>query len=72
MSTIGTEQRECSSFMKLPPEIRLEIYRLALEDTLDSPAMHSRVLRPRGALGLLLTNKLIRAESAKEMHPILR
>lgn len=75
MDAISTEQPEPFPFMNLPTEIRLVIYSFALQDILSPPAIaHSRVPRPscRGTLALLLTNKLIRAESAGEMHPILK
>lgn len=75
MGAISTEQPERSSFLKLPIEIRLIIYKLALQDTLTSPDLTrpgASYPRCRGALALLLTNKLIRAESAKEMQPIVK
>lgn len=75
MGAISTEQPERSSFLKLPIEIRLIIYKLALQDTLTSPDFtrpSASYPKYRGALALLLTNKLIRAESAKEMQPIVK
>lgn len=61
-------------FMKLPPELRLQIYKIAIEDAnktfcLTFDFSEERRIRPKhcGALGFLHTSKEIRAESAKEM-----
>lgn len=64
--------------MKLPAELRLVIYELALEDVIPTRAPRSPtklyitscgLSRARGALALLLASKEVRAESSKAMMP---
>lgn len=75
----STAPDSCSPFTKLPAEIRIAIYRLALQAIIDPfrsggfEFETSNSLQPKyhGALALLHTNKSIRAESAQEMLAVL-
>lgn len=79
MSTTIIDPPQVSSFFtKLPTEIRLVIYRFALDDEIADITNHDRVLTRyfsvtgyQGALALLHTSRLVRAESARELLPVL-
>lgn len=63
---------QLSGLMKLPVEVRCIIYELALQDTVDfitSTTTDSKCapIKLRGALALLHTSRVIRAESSDEM-----
>ena len=65
-------------FLALPIELRLEIYRIALQDRINTVLLlcANKDFKPitpdyRGAMALLHTNRLIRAESAREMLPMV-
>lgn len=72
------KQYSTSRFLDLPAELRLAIYKLAMEDLIttlpppDSPIMAKLRPRYRGALALLHTNRSIRQESAREMLPLIQ
>lgn len=65
-------------FIAIPTELRLEIYRIALQDRIHTVLLScaNKDFKPitpyyRGAMALLHTNRLIRAESAREMLPMV-
>lgn len=75
-ATAANPPKLCPSFTGLPVELRLQIYKLAIQDTikdfLRSPnrMMHVLLYRRkayRGGLALLHTNRMVRAESARDM-----
>lgn len=75
-TTPATNLRKPSpTFAGLPTELRLQIYRTALQDIIDEVLANNEFepgwLKYRGALALLHTNRSIRAESAREMLPIV-
>ena len=84
MDTASTSKRQkksenaASPFLKLPAELRLAIYKLAMEDliaTLPPPnSVLMARLRPRyrGALALLHISTSIRQESTREMLPLIQ
>ena len=65
--------------MRLPVEIRLYVYELALKDILahieslesHAPSVQGAKPRFRGALALLLTSKTIRAEFSEGVMPLV-
>lgn len=66
-----------SLFLRLPAELRTEIYKLAMEETLTQvnrpgTLAFRALIEPQylGALALLHTNRKIRSESAREMLPL--
>jgi hypothetical protein len=75
---LKSDQQESPIFMRLPAEIRLYIYDLALEDILTQIESTTSCyylnrgtkLDCRGALALLLTSKAIRAESSDGVLPL--
>jgi hypothetical protein len=63
---------EVSPFMRLPAEVRLAIYRLSLQDTVNitkatTTALNWPCARLEGALALLQTSKSIRVDSRHEL-----
>lgn len=57
--------------MKLPAELRLNIYELTRNQAIEYMAAATGLqMRPRGMLALLLTSKTIRAESGKALAPL--
>jgi hypothetical protein len=72
-NTVDAEPYEQASlFMELPTELRLQIYALAVEDTVDFIILTTTGLKGpdpvlRGALALLHTSKQVRVESRREL-----
>ena len=73
-----SSEHTCPLF-KLPTELRLEICRLAIQHALDlvSPSDKTRSKCPaiqttRGALALLYTCRILRAESIRAMEPLAK
>lgn len=59
--------------MDLPAELRIKVYEIALEDYIDeilAPTYSHRRPNYHGALGLLMTSKTQRLESAHAMLPL--
>lgn len=76
-NTAATNPQKLSpTFAGLPTELRLQIYRIALQDiineVMEQDAFEPGWLEYRGALALLHTDRSIRAESAREMLPIVQ
>lgn len=68
--------QEAFPFMSLPPELRVMIYKLALQDTVDailSSASSSPDEPPPylGALALLHASSIVRQESCESLLPII-
>lgn len=69
-----------SPLLKLPPELRLQIYNFALQDTIESLDLSCSdkrtyyMLRPKyyGSLALLHASRLLQSEYACEMLPVVR
>jgi hypothetical protein len=74
-TTTTSAHKPSPTFEGLPPELRLQIYRKSLQDTIDKVLAHDCFppgwLEYRGALALLHINSTFRAESAPEMLPIV-
>ena len=81
MATQGTNlesgPQQTFPFMRLPAELRLVIYELTMDDMIEytefsnqSSSMVGSQMRARGMLALLLTSKIIRAESSKVLRPL--
>lgn len=78
-SDLRSDQQDFSLLAKLPAEIRLYVYELALEDILShikafvsyATSVYGVKLKFRGALALLLTSKAIRAEFSKGVMPLV-
>ena len=78
-SDLRSEQQDSSLLMRLPAEIRLYVYELALEDILThiesfvsyATSVYGVKLKFRGALALLLTSKAIRAEFSEGVMPLV-
>ena len=76
---LKSDQQESPIFMRLPAEIGLYIYDLALEDILTQIESTTSCyylnrgtkLDCRGALALLLTSKAIRAEFSDGILPLV-
>lgn len=65
-----------SPLLKLPTELRLQIYNFALQNTIVYLDRSSSdwMLRPRyyGSLALLHTSRLLQSECVREMLPVMR
>jgi len=78
-SDLKSDQQDFSLLTKLPVEIRLYVYGLALEDILThieafisyATSVYGVKLKFRGALALLLTSKAIRAEFSEGVMPLV-
>lgn len=78
-SELERDQQDSPLFLRLPTEIRLCIYELALEDALTQiesfirfPTLSpSTTLKCRGPLALLLVSKAIRAEFSEGVMPLV-
>jgi hypothetical protein len=76
-SADGERLQRTFPFMQLPPELRVMVYKFALQDVVD-PILSSDpgdVKRPepfRGALALLHTSRLLRWESCRPMQRIVQ
>lgn len=78
-SDLKSDQQDFSLLTKLPAEIRLYVYELALEDTVAhieafvsyATSVYGVKLKFRGALALLLTSKDIRAEFGEGVMPLV-
>jgi hypothetical protein len=69
--------QEAFPFMQLPPELRVMVYKLAIQDIVDPilSADSGDAKEPKqfhGALALLHTSQLVRLESCGTMRPIAR
>lgn len=76
MPTTSAPTEALSSFTKLPMELRLAIYRLLIDNMIDeflstNDTDITKSERPKcyGVIALLLTNKFVQAELAREMLP---
>lgn len=76
----NSSPNQSSPFAKLPAELRIAIYKFALQATMDSICPETIFgntglkiqAEYSGALALLHTSKIIRAESAQQMLPIVQ
>jgi hypothetical protein len=76
--TLDSERpQETFPFMQLPPELRVMVYKLALQDVVDPilSADSGDAKEPKqfhGALALLHTSQIVRRESCRAVIPIAR